>query len=1024
MTGLTKIALENRMVFLLAAILIVFMGPYSFQSHPSREDPQITIRTATITARFPGMSPERVEELITRKIEERARELPEVESITSTSRSGSSIVKVELQDRYFDIAPIWQQLRNKMTDLQDELPDGTLPIEVNDDYGNVAMATIAITAEGFSLAEMRETARNLRNSFYAVNGVRKIDLFGVENESVFVEFNVATLANFGVTAAEIMTTLQSQNIILPGGRIQAGNIYFSIEPSGNFESIDDIGAVPIELPDQDGQVTYLRDIADITRAYADPPKAPAFYNGVPAVVLGISMIDQFDALAFGETLALRVDELETTLPIGYELHLVTFQPDDIADALNGVLSNLYQTVAIVLAVVMLFLGWRTGLIVGTMVPLTMLLSILIMRYVGIELERMSLASLIIALGLLVDNGIVIAEEISRRLAIGIERLEACVSTGRDMAMPLLSSSLTTIIAFMPLMLAENVAGEYTRSLSLVIAIALLGSWVLAMTITPLFCFWFTKTPETVGQDEKPENRFYGLYRSLLDFLLRFRLVSLCCVIAAMVASVWALQFVPKIFFPASERAQYQVYVDLPVGTNIYTTLDNVETLNAWLNDKETNPEIVNSMSYVASGGPRFFLSLNPIDPDPHRAFVLVNIESNEVIGELMERTREFALNNLPDARVELKPLSMGAGEAGLLEYRLYGDDAEQLFQIAEQFEGIFRDIPGARDIQNDWGNRTVRIAVNVDQAQARRAGLTSEDVAQALDAILSGVNVTDYREGDTAIPIIVRAEAADRNNLDRLRTLTIVSRKGLVVPLLQIATFDGVPQFSIIQRRDLERSISVSIKHPTLTAAELHKSLAPTIAELDLPAGYRVEPAGEIADSAEAQSALSANMPLAGMLILLVLVWQFNSFKKPVLVVSVIPLTIVGVTLGLLAAPGAVFGFMAMMGLLSLAGIIINNAIVLIDRIDTELAEGLPVREAIVEASAKRLRPIMMTTLTTIFGLAPVILSGDVLFYDLAVVIAGGLAAGTVLTLGVVPILYSLFFGSRQANPITTQAAS
>ncbi len=1018
MGGLSRLALENRMVFLLLAIFIALGGPYSFTSHPSREDPKITIRSAVVTAQFPGMAPERVEELITRKIEEKARELAEVETITSVSRSGSATVTVELHDRYFDVAPIWQQLRNKMEDIQDDLPDGTSLIQVNDDYGNVAMATIALTAEGFSMAEMRATARSLRNQLYSVEGVRKIELFGIEEENIFIEFNNSMLAQLGVSAADLMTTLQSQNIILPGGKIQAGNIFYAIEPSGNFVTVDDIGAVPIEIPNQHGQVAYLRDIATISRAYRDPPKAPAFFNGVPAIVIGISMIDQFDALAFGTELRDRVTTLETTLPIGYQLRFITYQPDDIATALDGVLSNLYQTVAIVLAVVMIFLGWRTGLIVGTMVPLTMLMSIIVMRYIGIELERMSLASLIIALGLLVDNGIVIAEEISRRLAMGVERMKACATTGRDMALPLLSSSLTTILAFMPLMLADNVAGEYTRSLSLVIAIALLSSWFLAMTTTPLFCYWFMKAPVAAGGAASQENRLFRAYRAILAAILRFRLLTLAGVIASLVLAVWILQFVPKIFFPASERAQYQVYLDLPVGSNVYSTLDNVERLNVWLNDRTANPEIINTVSYVASGGPRFFLSLNPIDPDPHRAFILVNIKDHSVIGELMDRTREFVLKSLPEARAEVKPLSMGAGEAGLLQYRLYGADADVLFNLATDLESRLRQVPGARDIKNDWGNRTARIAVNVDQAQARRAGLTSEDVAQALNAILSGVTVTNFREGDTSIPIVIRAEEADRDNLDRLRTLTITSRKGYAVPLLQIATFGGIPQFSIIQRRNLERVIMVSVKHPVLTAAELHEAVLPQLAEFSLPEGYRVEPAGEIADSADAQSALFANMPLAGGLIILVLVWQFNSYRKPAVIIAVIPLTVVGVAFGLLAAPGAAFSFMAMMGMLSLAGIIINNAIVLIDRIDIELAEGRNVTEAILEASVKRLRPILMTTLTTILGLAPIILSRDVLFYDLAVVIAGGLAAGTLLTLGVVPILYSLAYQRRPSNTV------
>ncbi len=474
MASLTKFALDNSRMILLFVLIVVFAGPISFVSHPSREDPEITIRTALVTARFPGMSPERVENLITRKLEEKLREIPEIENITSTSRTGLATVKAEVYERYFDMERIWQDLRNKMADVKPDLPEGTSGPFVNDDYGNVAMATIALTGDGFSLAEMRETARALRDRLYAVQGTRKIELFGVEPERIFVEINTSRLAQLGLSPGAIVETLQKQNIVLPGGSILAGPLSLTIEPTGNFESVADIESVTLDIPNKRGQVAYLRDIANIRRAYVDPPKAPAFFNGEPAIVLSISMIDQYDAFKFGEDLKARITALQNTLPIGYVLNYVTFQPNEIAASVYGVSNNLAQTIAIVLAIVMLFLGWRLGLIVGAMVPLTMLLAILIMRQAGIELERMSLATLIISLGLLVDNGIVVAEEILRRLSLGEERRAAAVATGRELALPLLSSTLTTVLAFMPLMLADSAAGEYTRSISLVIAITLLG----------------------------------------------------------------------------------------------------------------------------------------------------------------------------------------------------------------------------------------------------------------------------------------------------------------------------------------------------------------------------------------------------------------------------------------------------------------------------------------------------------------------------------------------------------------------
>ncbi len=1010
MFSLTRWALNNSMLVLMIVIIIVLAGPISFLSHPSREDPEITIRTALVTASFQGMSPQRMEDLVTRKLEEKIREMPEVKDIISTTRSGQATLRVALYDRYYQLEPIWQSLRNKMSDIKPQLPDGTRGPFVNDTYGDVAMATVAITAEGFSLAEMREKARNIRDQLYTVSGVSKIELFGVEPERIYIEVNNIRLAQLGMSPRDLVDAIGQTNIISPGGRVEAGSTSLVLEITGNFDSLEDIGQVTVQLPEKPGQVVYIRDIAKISRTYVDPPKSPAFFNGEPAIIVSVQMVDAYDSFKFADDLTAKITRLENALPIGYQLRLVTFQPNEIAAAVNGVMNNLYQTIAIVLAIVMIFLGWRTGLIVGVMVPLTMLLSLLVMRYVGIELEKMSLATLIISLGLLVDNGIVIAEEIERRLSIGEERIAAAVETGKSMTLPLLVSSLTTIFAFMPLMLADSVAGEYTRSISLVIAISLLGSWLLAMTATPLFCVWFIKKKKPIDEAATFDTRFYRTYRTILSGILRFRYGFLVVVVGALLISGWTLKFVPKIFFPASDRTQIQIYLDLPVGSNTYGTIAAAKTLTKWLGNKNQNPEITSFVSYVANGGPRFYLGLEPIDPDPNRAFMIVNVTEFQAMAGVMQRIQAFANGNIPEARVQVKPMSQGGSEAGKVEYRIIGDNADILVGAARKLEARIRQIPGTINIKDDWENRLIKLIVKVDQARARRAGVTSQSIANALDSILSGSIVTDFREGDTIIPIYLRAEGDVRTNIDRLRTLNIATVAGAPVPLLQVADFDGVAEFSMIQRRNLKRVVTVSAKHSIKSAAELDALISPALGELNLPDGYNVEKGGEIEGSSDAQSSLFANMPLAFALIVLVLVGQFNSYRKPLIILAVIPLTLIGVSLGLLIMPGAAFGFFAILGLLALAGIIINNAIVLIDRIDTEIELGLDTYNAILVASAKRLRPILMTTITTIFGLLPIILSRDVLFYDLAVVLSGGLLVGTILTLGVVPVLYSIFF--------------
>lgn len=1010
MGRLTELALKNTTVVMALIIMGIVAGALSFTTHPSREDPKIGVRTAVIFAQFPGMSPERIENLITIKLEESARQVPEIQHIRSTSRTGAATVFVDVYERFSDLEPIWQDLRNKMADIGD-LPKGTIGPFVNDDYGNVAMATIAITAEGFSRAEMRQNARFLRDRLYSVPGTRKIDLYGVEEERIFIEVSNARLSHYGLTADQVVGAISNRNIVSPGGAVQADVTSFVVEPTGNFEDLEDIGESIIPVAGDDGGVLYFRDLAKIVRAYSDPPENPAFFNGEPAIVLSVAMMDKYDASKYAVDLRAKIVELENQLPLGYQLSYITFQPDDIALAISNVMTNLYQTVAVVLAIVMIFLGWRTGLIVGATVPLTMVLSVLVMRWIEIDLERMSLATLIIALGLLVDNGTVIAEEIQRRITLGQDRVKAAIDTGKELAMPLLSSSLTTIVAFMPLLLAESAAGEYTRSISQVIAIALLGSWFIALTVTPVMCVWFVKPGKQVDEKSVHDTKFYNSYKKLLTGVLSYRLLFMGAVIGTLGLALWGMQFVPKVFFPASERPQLQVLIDYEAGSNTYATTEGVLQIGRWLKNEETNPEVLNTIGYVADGGPRFYLSLDPVDPDPHRAFMLVNLKSADDLEKVAERIRIYALDSVPDARVQVKPMALGPGEAGLVNYRIYHDDPITLTKAAERVQIAMQQIPFSINVENDWENLTIKYGIEVDQTRAARVGLTSEDISQALNDSLSGRTVSDFREDDTLIPIVVRSQGNERTSLDHLRTLNIFSTsEGTAIPLLQVADFDGIPEYPLLQRRNMERVLTVSGKNVIKTAAQYSADLAPTIEQVISDLGVRVEIGGEIEDSADSQASLSVNMPLALAVIILILVTQFNSIAKPAIILSVIPLTLIGVTLALLIAPGANLGFMGILGLLSLAGIIINNAIVLIDRINIELANGEDQWNAIINASVMRLRPILVTTVTTVCGFLPIILSKDVLFYDLGIVVVGGLSIGTLLTLAVVPVLYAIFY--------------
>ena len=1021
MKGITSFALNSNRVTVLFLLLMGIAGVFSYLTYPKQEDPSIQIREALVWAYFPGMAPLRVEDLITRKLEEQIRLLGDVDYIKSDSKRGMSFMHVVARDEVPVLKTVWRDLRDKLVDVTPSLPKGTIGPFINDEFGLTAVATVALWSEGFSLAEMRIVARDLRDQLYVLDGIRRVELYGVQEQQVFLELSNTKLAEFGISPGVVVQTLQDQNIILPGGLIDVKGQNIVVEPSGDFDSVAEIEDVIITIPGTQ-RVTPLRDLAKVTRGYVDPPNQPVYYNGHQAIVLSVSILEGegVNAVEFGERLTRRIKQYEQTLPIGYVLDYATYQPPLIEGAVQGAVTNLMQTLVIVLVVVMIFLGVRTGLIVGSFVPMTMLMSIAIMRSMDIELQRMSIASLIIALGMLVDNGIVIAEDIRTRLLNGEDRREAALASGRSLAIPLLTSTLTTIFAFSPIVLAVGGTGEYTTSLGQVLVITLMSSWFLSMLMTPLMCVWFMKVkprePAAEGDAVDPyASRFYRIYRRLLEAMLRLRLLVLAGTAAAFVAAIFASKTIVTEFFPAGDRNQYLVYLDLPAGTRSDKTAEVTLRLGDWLQDKSVNPEVVSTIAYVGGGGPRFFLSLSPNDPDPHLAFLVVNTQSAEQVQTMVERTRIFARDNLPEARTRVKAMWLGNTETGLFELRLSGPAFEILREKAIHLLDGLHAIPGIEDVMQDWENRVLRLNVRVDQARARRVGVTSQDVANSLNAFISGASATDYREGDEVIPIVIRGTEAERTNAANVRGMNIYSSaRGTNVPLDQIAEIEADWDFYRIKRRGQERTVTVSAKHQFLKAGQIYEALKPAMDTLDLPPGYHWEMGGELENSVKAQRYLAANMPMAAAGIVFLLVWQFNSFRRAGIILLTIPLTFIGTVIGLIVM-NSVFGFMVILGLLSLAGIIINNGIVLIDRINVELDGGCEPYDAIIAACLARLQPILMTTVTTILGLLSLILSVDPLFYGMAVTIAFGLAVGTIFTLGFVPVLYALLF--RVKNP-------
>jgi len=1016
MGSIVQAVIERSRLTLFLILIVTAAGTGVYFNQARQEDPEITMRKAQVVARFPGLSPQQVEELLIRPIEEEVKNIPEVASIESTALPGLAIVIPELDESCFDLDPIWTRLRNKMADLEPRLPQGTQSLQVNDDFGRVAVITLALTGRDFSPRELRWQARELRDRFAALPLAAKVDLYGVQSERIWLEMDPVRLNRLGVDPAVVISELQQQNVIMPGGSVVASGLKIVIQPSGDFQSVDEIRRITI--PVKDGGIVYLEDILAVNRGYQDPAEAPVLFNAEPAVVLGVSMVADSNIAELARQIEALLPVVQAELPLGMDLEVFNYQPVLVAEAVAGATENLGQTVIVVLFVVMLFLGWRTGLLVGAGIPMTIMFVLVGMSLWGIALHRISIAAIIVALGLLVDNGIVVAEDIQRRLAMGQERLRAAVDSSKDLALPLLVSSLTTILAFLPLMLAENTSGEFLASLTQVVIIALLASWMLAVSLTPALCYKFLPSPPPdLRADAKPTGAAYRFYERCLRGVLRMRFVYMLLTLAGVVGALLLMGQIKHRNMPPSERSQFTIYLNLPAGSDISMTTASAARLAGFLSDPERNPEIVASAAYIASGGPRFFLALQPPDPLPHSAFFVVNVQGYRQLDAVMTRVEDFVAEKLPEAQGRCETLFLGPSPIGTVEVRITGPDILTLQVLSKRVKKAYQSVPGLTGLRSDWENPVLAVRLEIDQDLATRAGLSSRDIARTLSGLLDGYTVSDYREGENVIPIVVRSSAGRNSSLDELRSLEFYSPKsGAPVPLTQIARLTGTVEPSQIRRLDQKRTVTIAGKCRHMGSRELWRELSPALSAIDLPPGYSLGPAGEIADSAKSQGELFKYAPHCLLGILALLIFQFNSFRKSVLVLLTIPLILIGAVLGLYFFR-AHFEFPALLGIFSLAGIIINNSIVMIERIEQEREAGAGIREAVVSAALIRARPIIITTITTVVGLIPLALFGGEFWFAMSIVIMCGLALGTLQTLFFVPSAYVIMYrdGGREA---------
>ena len=884
---------------------------------------------------------------------------------------------------------------------------------MNDTFGDTSVATIALWSDGFSMAEMHEIARQTRERLNLLKGIKKVDLTGVQDERIYLEMSSAKMAQLGINPNDIGKKLKAQNILLPGGRINVNDVEISLETQGQFKSLAEIEAVLIPIAGTQASIP-LRDIATLRKAYVEPIHNPAYYNGHQAIVLSVYLLGGVDAVEFGARLQQEVYEIEQSLPWGYKLEFATYQPELIKKSINGMVLNVIESITIVLVVVMLLLGVRTGLIVGSFIPLVMCYGLLTMFVLGIDLERMSLATMIIALGMFVDNAIVVSDDIKVNLEKGMPRKEAVLKTGQSLTVPLLTSTLTTVFAFGPILMQLGMAGDYTASLGSVMIILLMGSWFISMFSSTSMCYWFLKTSPAGGGDKQTDSdpyqgKFYRFYRQVLTFSLRRRGLVMGVTGGIFVAALYAGTFIPQAFFPQGDRNQYLIYLDLPAGTRIEETDRTVRRLSAWLQDKQENPEVTGTIAYVGNGGPRFFLSLAPVDPDPFVGFLIVTTETSKQVPELVQRTAQHLQNHFPNARGRVKSMWLGATESGLVDIRISGPEIAVLEKLAGEVEAALRTIPGSIHIKQDWNNRVFSVKADVDQTRALRAGVTSKDVADTLTFFVDGTTVTDYQRGNVQIPIVGRGIAIERDSPESLRTLGIRSSSGDNVPISQVADVYTVGELDRIVRYNQKRTITVSVKNQVLLASEILAAVKPTLDGMNFPENHHWHVGAELEDSATAQRNLKSwLLPCFGGIVAL-LVWQFNSIRRAAIIILTMPLILVGSVVGLLVMQ-ADFGFMVLLGLLALAGSIVNNGIVMIDKIEENQRSGQTPYDAVVNSAISRFRPILLSVSTTMLGFTPLIINNDPLFFGMACVMFFGLGIGSMFTLNYVPVLYSIFF--------------
>jgi multidrug efflux pump len=1024
--NLSRWALEHRSFVIYLMIAATIAGLSAFFRLGRDEDPPFVIKTMVVVAGWPGATLEDTLLQVTDRLERTLQETPNVDFLRSFTKPGLTTIFVNLKQSTTaaKIPDIWYHVRKSVADMRHTLPAGVVGPRFNDEFGDVFGIIYGVTADGFSQRELRDYVEDIRSELMQVPDVARIELLGAQDEQIFVEFSVKQLATLRIDRSALVAALAAQNVVQPAGAIQTGNEKLLLRVSGAFEAIRDILAVNFVA---NGRLIRLRDIASVHRGYADPPQPMFRVNGQSAIGIAISMREGGDILTLGRNIEQKMREIRANLPIGIQPVLVADQPAVVDHAISDFTTSLWQAIAIIMAVSFVSLGVRAGAVIALSIPLTLAIVFPLMEFTGIDLQRISLGALIIALGLLVDDAMTTVDVMTSRLAAGDDKEDAASFAYKTLALPMLTGSFVTAAGFIPIGFARSSAGEYTFSIFAVVSYALIVSWIVAVLFAPLMGVVLLKKPPTKSSDAP--SVLLASFRRLLVGAMRFRWLTIGVTLACFVAAVLLTSYIPRQFFPPSDRPDLLVDLTLPQNASIFASEAAAERLDGLLKD---DPDVGHWSTYVGRGAIRFYLPLNVELANDFFTQAVVVAKDVAARKRLQQKLGKELPDRFPSAVTRVSPLGLGPPVGWPVQYRVSGPDIGQVRDISLKLAQIVATAPGSKDVNFDWIEPARMVRIQIDQDQARLLGLSSGAIASAMNTVVSGTPVTQVRDGIYLVDVLTRATDEQRLSLATLRNLQIPLPSGRTVPLSQIARFDFGQEYPLVWRRDRVPTLTVRADvQPGVLPEAVVQALDPAVAGLraSLPVPYRIAIGGTVEESQISQASVFAVVPLMLFAVITFLMIQLQSFNRLFLVLSVVPMGLIGVVAALLLFQQPL-GFVAILGILSLVGMIARNAVILIEQIDFELARGLDAWNSVIEAALSRFRPIMLTAVSTVLGLIPIAIT--IFWGPMAYAVMGGLLVATILTLIFLPSLYVAWFrisepgvgrGEMRAGPKAKGAA-